>query len=152
MAVDAYELGIYDIDAYGQIVGIDPAGHKKAITDRFTANLNPVAAIMQEGIERGVIIDEDPVQLAFYFVSLIQGLTLQRPPDYEVPVDMNVDAMIRLFVVKENHKSSSKKMLTKHGPYCKISNITNRILIRLVKADNKWTDRPDDWRFNVRVE
>jgi AcrR family transcriptional regulator len=90
-----------------------PPEIKKAITDRFTANLDPVAAIMQEGINRGTIIDEDPLQLAFYFVSLIQGLTLQRPPDYEVPVDMNVDAMIRLFEAQKTHKSSSKKNVDK---------------------------------------
>ncbi|WP_138755009.1 TetR/AcrR family transcriptional regulator [Paenibacillus sinopodophylli] len=77
-----------------------PPEIKKAITDRFTANLAPVAEIMRDGISRGTIIDEDPLQLAFYFVSMIQGLTLQRPPDYEVPVEMNVEAMIRLFEVK----------------------------------------------------
>lgn len=90
-----------------------PPDIKKAITERFTTNLNPVAAIMREGIEKGVIVDEDPLQLAFYFVSLIQGLTLQRPPDYEVPVDMNVDAMIRLFEVKEVRRPIAKKRVDK---------------------------------------
>ncbi|WP_139991206.1 TetR/AcrR family transcriptional regulator [Paenibacillus paridis] len=90
-----------------------PPDIKKAITERFTTNLNPVAAIMREGIEKGVIVDEDPLQLAFYFVSLIQGLTLQRPPDYEVPVDMNVDAMIRLFEVKEGRRPIAKKRVDK---------------------------------------
>ncbi|WP_141505533.1 TetR/AcrR family transcriptional regulator [Paenibacillus luteus] len=90
-----------------------PPDIKKAITERFTTNLNPVAAIMREGIEKGVIVDEDPLQLAFYFVSLIQGLTLQRPPDYEVPVDINVDAMIRLFEVKEARRPIAKKRVDK---------------------------------------
>jgi AcrR family transcriptional regulator len=90
-----------------------PPDIKKAITERFTTNLNPVAAIMREGIEKGVIVDEDPLQLAFYFVSLIQGLTLQRPPDYEVPVDINVDAMIRLFEVKEVRRPIAKKRVDK---------------------------------------
>ncbi|MGO4694136.1 TetR/AcrR family transcriptional regulator [Paenibacillus sp. 2TAB26] len=78
-----------------------PPDIKKAITDRFTVNLGPVADIMSDGIRRGIIIDEDPLQLAFYFVSLIQGLTLQRPPDYEVKVEMNVEAIIRLFEIKK---------------------------------------------------
>jgi AcrR family transcriptional regulator len=90
-----------------------PPDIKKAITDRFTANLNPVAAIMQEGIERGDIVEEDPLQLAFYFVSLIQGLTLQRPPDYEVQIEMNVDVMIGLFKVKDACKTDSKKNIDK---------------------------------------
>ncbi|OBZ11294.1 MULTISPECIES: TetR/AcrR family transcriptional regulator [Bacillales] len=90
-----------------------PPDIKKAITDRFTANLNPVAAIMRDGMERGVIVKEDPLQLAFYFVSLIQGLTLQRPPDYEVQIEMNVDAMIGLFKVKDTGKSVSKKKIDK---------------------------------------
>jgi TetR/AcrR family hemagglutinin/protease transcriptional regulator len=90
-----------------------PPDIKKAITDRFTANLNPVAAIMRDGIERGVIVKEDPLQLAFYFVSLIQGLTLQRPPDYEVQIEMNVDAMIGLFKVKGTAATVSKKKIDK---------------------------------------
>ncbi|REK71527.1 TetR/AcrR family transcriptional regulator [Paenibacillus paeoniae] len=78
-----------------------PPELKRAITERFTANLKPVASIMEEGMRQGTIVEGDSVQLAFYFVSLIQGLTMQRTPDYEVPVAMNVDAIIGLFEVKE---------------------------------------------------
>lgn len=75
---------------------------RRAVTDRFTTNLQPVANIMRDGIEDGTIIEGDPLQLAFYFVSLIQGLTLQRMPGYEVPIDMDVAAIIRLFEAKSS--------------------------------------------------
>ncbi len=93
-----------------------PPDIKRAITDRFTANLEPVAHIMREGIKAGVIVDEEPLQLAFYFVSLIQGLTMQRPPDYEVPVDANVEVIMRLFEVKEPVRKSNKKKIDKETP------------------------------------
>ncbi|MDF2837621.1 MAG: transcriptional regulator, TetR family [Paenibacillus sp.] len=73
---------------------------RRAVTDRFTENLKPVASIMRDGIGNGTIVDGDPLQLAFYFVSLIQGLTLQRMPGYEVPVDMDVAAITALFEAK----------------------------------------------------
>jgi AcrR family transcriptional regulator len=90
-----------------------PPEIKRAITERFTANLGPVAGIMQDGIDAGVIVDEDPLQLAFYFVSLIQGLTMQRPPNYEVPIEMNVEAIMKLFEVKEAGRKGIKKKIDK---------------------------------------
>lgn len=90
-----------------------PPDIKKIVTERFTANLAPVADIMREGIALGKIVDEDPLQLAFYFVSLIQGLTLQRPPHYEVPVEMSEEAIIRLFEVKGNDELILKKKIDK---------------------------------------
>ncbi|MCY9590241.1 TetR/AcrR family transcriptional regulator [Paenibacillus chitinolyticus] len=74
-----------------------PAEIRQAVTDRFTANLQPIARIMKDGQGRGDIIAGDPLQLAFYYVSLIQGLTLQRAPGFEIPVSIDADALIRFF-------------------------------------------------------
>ncbi|OCT12991.1 TetR family transcriptional regulator [Paenibacillus pectinilyticus] len=77
-----------------------PLEIRNAVTERFTANLQPVAAIMKEGQESGHILDgEDPLELAFYFVSLIQGLTLQRAPGIEVRITPKTESIIRLFQV-----------------------------------------------------
>jgi AcrR family transcriptional regulator len=73
---------------------------REAATRRFTQNLQPISAIMREGQMNGVILNEEPLELAFYFVSLIQGLTLQRVPSYEIPVDIQVETIIRLFSAK----------------------------------------------------
>lgn len=73
---------------------------REAATRRFTQNLQPITAIMREGQMNGVILNEEPLELAFYFVSLIQGLTLQRVPSYEIPVDIQVETIIRLFSTK----------------------------------------------------
>ncbi|MBP2002495.1 TetR/AcrR family hemagglutinin/protease transcriptional regulator [Paenibacillus shirakamiensis] len=70
---------------------------RQDVTDRFTVNLQPMARIIERGQSQGHVVDGDPLQLAFYFVSLIQGLTLQRAPGYEIPVSINVDQIIRLF-------------------------------------------------------
>ncbi|MEC0247348.1 TetR/AcrR family transcriptional regulator [Paenibacillus chitinolyticus] len=74
-----------------------PVEIRQAVTDRFTANLQPIARIMEDGQGRGEIRTGDPLQLAFYYVSLIQGLTLQRAPGFEIPVSIEADALIRFF-------------------------------------------------------
>ncbi|MHA7966914.1 TetR/AcrR family transcriptional regulator [Paenibacillus sp. CAU 1782] len=71
---------------------------RRGVTDRFTDNLAPIASIMAEGQRLGEIKDGDPTQLAFYLVSLIQGLTLQRAPGYEVPVAVEAQSIVNLFV------------------------------------------------------
>ncbi|OBR64146.1 TetR family transcriptional regulator [Paenibacillus oryzae] len=71
---------------------------RRDVTDRFTDNLAPIASIMAEGQKRGEIKDGDPTQLAFYLVSLIQGLTLQKAPGYEVPVAVEAQSIVNLFV------------------------------------------------------
>jgi len=70
---------------------------REQVTSWFTRNLNPVSQIMKQGQDEGTIKVGNPQQLAFYFVSLIQGLTLQRPPGAEVPVDINEADLIGLF-------------------------------------------------------
>ncbi|WP_042168286.1 TetR/AcrR family transcriptional regulator [Paenibacillus gorillae] len=79
---------------------------REAATRRFTANLEPMADIMRQGQEAGVLIEGDPKQLAFYFVSLIQGLTLQLAPGYEIPVGIHTASIVRLFSLPD---SSGKK-------------------------------------------
>lgn len=74
-----------------------PRDIRQAVTDRFTANLQPIARIMEEGQRDGTVVQGDPLKLAFYFVSLIQGLTLQRAPGFEIPVEVEVEGLIRLF-------------------------------------------------------
>ncbi|GBF77806.1 putative TetR family transcriptional regulator, partial [Paenibacillus sp. 598K] len=86
-----------------------PPEIKQAITDRFTANLEPVASIMRQGIREGTVIDEDPMQLAFYFVSLIQGLTMQRPPSYEVPIETDIETLLRLFEATSTTKRPARR-------------------------------------------
>lgn len=71
---------------------------KHTATIRFTQNLSPMSDIMQQGQEQGVIKDGDPQQLAFYFVSLIQGLTLQLAPGYAIPVGIEAENIVRLFM------------------------------------------------------
>ncbi|MFC3747669.1 TetR/AcrR family transcriptional regulator [Paenibacillus sp. GCM10012306] len=70
---------------------------REAATRRFTANLEPMAEIMRQGQHAGVIIEGDPKELAFYFVSLIQGLTLQLAPGYEIPVKIQAARIVTLF-------------------------------------------------------
>ncbi|CAH1200546.1 hypothetical protein PAECIP111893_01434 [Paenibacillus plantiphilus] len=96
---------------------------KEAATRRFTENLRPLADIMRQGQTKGVIVGGDPQQLAFYYVSLIQGLTLQLAPGYEIPVHIEPENIVRLFMtpastaaetgffaVKRDHKLLYKKM------------------------------------------
>ncbi|MNN83955.1 hypothetical protein D3C81_2010630 [compost metagenome] len=52
---------------------------------------------MKDGQQEGTIVQGDPLKLAFYFVSLIQGLTLQQAPGFEIPVSIEVDGLILLF-------------------------------------------------------
>ncbi|WP_211745693.1 TetR/AcrR family transcriptional regulator [Paenibacillus sp. Marseille-Q4541] len=73
---------------------------REAATKRFTRNLEPLASIFQEGQREGLFIDEPPIELAFYFVSLIQGLTLQKAPGFEIPVSIQVHRLVRLFEKK----------------------------------------------------
>ncbi|MED4454167.1 TetR/AcrR family transcriptional regulator [Metabacillus fastidiosus] len=73
---------------------------KTVITRRFTQNLQPIEKIMKEGQEQEIIINENPLELAYYFVSLIQGLTLQQIPSNSVPIKMNADGIIHLFMKK----------------------------------------------------
>jgi len=70
---------------------------RRDVTDRFTANLEPITEVMLQGQLAGEIIEGDAQQLAFYYVSLIQGLTLQKAPGYEVPVPIDCDAIVALF-------------------------------------------------------
>lgn len=71
---------------------------KEAATRRFTENLEPLSDIMRQGQISGGIIQGDPRQLAFYWVSLIQGLTLQLAPGYEIPVDIDPAHIVSLFM------------------------------------------------------
>nr|WP_281378787.1 TetR/AcrR family transcriptional regulator [Paenibacillus phyllosphaerae] len=71
---------------------------RRQVTERFTNNLSPVAAIMEQGQREGEVKTGDPMELAFYFVSLIQGLTLQRAPGVEVPVGIEPADIVRLFL------------------------------------------------------
>ncbi|MFF2483221.1 TetR/AcrR family transcriptional regulator [Paenibacillus sp. NPDC058071] len=66
-------------------------------TRRFTVNLQPMAEIMRQGQRDGLLLEGDPEQHAFYFVSLIQGLTLQLAPGYEIPVAIRAAQLVRLF-------------------------------------------------------
>jgi len=75
---------------------------REAATRRFTENLKPIAEIMQQGQADNVIIDGDTMQLALYFVSLIQGLTLQMAPGYEIPIRIEPENIIRLFLQKNS--------------------------------------------------
>ncbi|MFB9329125.1 TetR/AcrR family transcriptional regulator [Paenibacillus aurantiacus] len=71
------------------------------VTRRFTDNLKPVARMIEQGQQEGTVVPGDPRELAFYFVSLIQGLTLQRAPGAEVPVDIHADNVLGLFLQKK---------------------------------------------------
>ncbi|URN95334.1 MAG: TetR/AcrR family transcriptional regulator [Candidatus Pristimantibacillus lignocellulolyticus] len=71
---------------------------KVIATRRFTENLKPMANIMMQGQLQDVIKAGDPHQLAYYFVSLIQGLTLQLAPNYVVPVKIEISDIIKLFM------------------------------------------------------
>ncbi|GKU83035.1 TetR/AcrR family transcriptional regulator [Niallia sp. NCCP-28] len=73
---------------------------RDTVTRRFTRNLEPISAIIREGQENGTIKSGVPLEVAFYFVSLIQGLTLQRVPGYEIPVNIDVEGIIQLFAQK----------------------------------------------------
>ncbi|WP_336776187.1 TetR/AcrR family transcriptional regulator [Paenibacillus sp. MMO-58] len=70
---------------------------RKAVTERFTNNLGPVAAMMRQGQQEGHVVSGDPLELAYYFVSLIQGLTLQKVPGAEVPIRARASSIVALF-------------------------------------------------------
>ncbi|THF82230.1 TetR/AcrR family transcriptional regulator [Cohnella fermenti] len=72
---------------------------RRAVTSRFTNNLEPVAAIMEQGQREGLLVGGSPLELAYYFVSLIQGLTLQRMPGNEVPIRARAESIVALFTV-----------------------------------------------------
>lgn len=74
---------------------------KAAATRRFTENLEPLAAIITQGQQSEVLIQGDPRQLAFYLVSLIQGLTLQLAPGYEIAVEIDPARIVRLFLAPD---------------------------------------------------
>ncbi|WP_238996626.1 TetR/AcrR family transcriptional regulator [Paenibacillus pinistramenti] len=69
---------------------------RSQVTERFTRNLDPIRKIMEQGQREGTIIDGDPLELAFYFVSLIQGLTLQRVPGAEVQAPIRAEGVLKL--------------------------------------------------------
>lgn len=71
---------------------------RREVTGRFTANLGPVSEIVAQGQREGSVVSGDPTELALYFVSLIQGLTLQRAPGVEVPVGIRAEGVVRLFL------------------------------------------------------
>ncbi|MFD2331000.1 TetR/AcrR family transcriptional regulator [Cohnella sp. GCM10020058] len=71
---------------------------RREVTGRFTANLGPVAEIVSQGQREGSVVPGEPTELALYFVSLIQGLTLQRAPGVEVPVGIRAEGVVRLFL------------------------------------------------------
>ncbi|WP_317967360.1 TetR/AcrR family transcriptional regulator [Paenibacillus sp. CCS19] len=73
---------------------------RKAVTDRFTNNLGPVAEIMGQGQRDGLVVKGEPLELAYYFVSLIQGLTLQKMPGTEVPIRAQASSIIALFTAR----------------------------------------------------
>ncbi|MGO4110410.1 TetR/AcrR family transcriptional regulator [Paenibacillus sp. YAF4_2] len=75
---------------------------RKAVTERFTNNLGPVAAVMEQGQQEGLIVNGDPLELAYYFVSLIQGLTLQKMPGAEVPILARASSIVALFAANKN--------------------------------------------------
>lgn len=74
---------------------------KAAATQRFTENLDPLSEIIRQGQSLKVLIPGDPLQLAFYFVSLIQGLTLQLAPGYEIPVTIDPTEIVLLFLAPD---------------------------------------------------
>ncbi|GMK43738.1 TetR family transcriptional regulator [Paenibacillus glycanilyticus] len=73
---------------------------RKAVTERFTNNLGPVAAMMKQGQQEGLVVGGDPLELAYYFVSLIQGLTLQKVPGAEVPIRAQASSIVALFATR----------------------------------------------------
>ncbi|WP_086074691.1 TetR/AcrR family transcriptional regulator [Paenibacillus camerounensis] len=88
---------------------------RAAATQRFTGNLEPLAEIIRQGQADGTLIAGDSRQLAFYFVSLIQGLTLQLAPGYEIPVHINPSEIVALFLsadtpLPETDPSTSAKL------------------------------------------
>lgn len=97
---------------------------KKAATRRFTENLDPLAEIIRQGQLSGGIIQGDPRQLAFYFVSLIQGLTLQLAPGYEIPVDMDPSRIVLLFMEPFAENSAAMLFAEKH---CDIPSLNKKM-------------------------
>ncbi|WFR61161.1 TetR/AcrR family transcriptional regulator [Paenibacillus amylolyticus] len=75
---------------------------RREVTERFTNNLGPVANIMEQGQKEGLIISGVPLELAYYFVSLIQGLTLQKMPGAEVPIRAQARSIVSLFTARHD--------------------------------------------------
>jgi Transcriptional regulator len=73
---------------------------RRVVTNRFTNNLEPVAGIMEQGQREGLVVEGSPLELAYYFVSLIQGLTLQKMPGNEVPIRARAESIVTLFTVR----------------------------------------------------
>lgn len=73
---------------------------RRTVTERFTRNLEPVAEMFSQGQREGRIVAGSPIELAYYFVSLIQGLTLQKMPGAEVPIQSRAEGIVALFTAR----------------------------------------------------
>lgn len=77
---------------------------RRDVTARFTSNLGPVANMMEQGQREGLVVSGVPLDLAYYFVSLIQGLTLQKMPGAEVPIRAQASSIVSLFAENGHYR------------------------------------------------
>lgn len=69
---------------------------KQDFVNKFTTSLEGLSRIIQKGQEEGLFIEGDPMELAIYYQSLTQGLTLWNARGL-YPIKVTLKKVMRLF-------------------------------------------------------
>lgn len=77
-----------------------PERLKKAVSAKFIDNLRPIAAIIEEGQRTNEFVSGDAMELAFIYVSMMEGLTLHDIPGTPELTSGMADKALRLLLRK----------------------------------------------------
>ncbi|MBY0121550.1 TetR/AcrR family transcriptional regulator [Bacillus sp. S/N-304-OC-R1] len=73
-----------------------PKDIKQEFVQKFTASLEGICRIIKKGQEEGIFVEGDPMELAVYYQSLTQGLTLWNARGL-YPIKVSLERVMRLF-------------------------------------------------------
>lgn len=72
---------------------------KQEFIHKYTTALSGLCRIIEQGQKDGVFIEGDPMELAIYYQSLTQGLTLWNARGlYPIEVEISVEKVMRFFL------------------------------------------------------
>lgn len=69
---------------------------KQEFVKKFTTSMEGISRIIKKGQEEGIFIEGDPIELAVYYQSLTQGLTLWNARGL-YPIKVSLEMVMRLF-------------------------------------------------------
>lgn len=73
---------------------------KQEFITKYTTSMNVLCRIIEQGQKDGLFIEGDPMELAIYYQSLTQGLTLWNARGiYPIEVEISVEKVLRFFLV-----------------------------------------------------